>query len=532
MTLEQHAPEGREEKLTKNASHQDTDSVQETAVSVLVVEDDTFALQNILTTLKRKGYAVEGYTTAPKALKVLETKQFQVIVSDVKLPVMDGLEFIGECQKREVGSKYIIVTGYADESSVIRALRLGVDDFLKKPYREGELLHAVGKAVKMQRLEEENRRYKERLQVENTILHRELNKRIAVETSGLVGTSQPLKKCLATADKVGKHSINALIRGESGTGKEVMAQYIRQNGARSTKPFVAVNCAALSPSLFESELFGYEKGAFTGATEARAGLFEAANGGIMFLDELTEIPLTLQAKLLRVVESQVVRRVGGAEARPIDVQILCSTNRNIAEAIEGGFLRLDLYHRLAAVEIVLPPLRERTEDFEALTAHFIALYEQQLGLQAVPIPPTIMNFLKEQPWEGNIRQLSNIMKRWCLFGEHSDGNDVAVWLSQTSLAESSLAENSLAGGSSRGGSKTSPNGVNSSLSASDAFLHGVFTKGTFEELNDIKERLIREVLKKYHGNKTKAAQHLGISYPGLLKMLKAMNGGNAEESLE
>lgn len=307
-------------------------------------------------------------------------------------------------------------------------------------------------------------------------------------------------------------------------------QYIEGSAADchcSTKPFVAVNCAALSPSLFESELFGYEKGAFTGAAEARAGLFEAANGGIMFLDELTEIPLTLQAKLLRVVESQVVRRVGGAEARPIDVQILCSTNRNIAEAIEGGFLRLDLYHRLAAVEIVLPPLRERTEDFEALTAHFIALYEQQLGLQAVPIPPTIMSFLKEQPWEGNIRQLSNIMKRWCLFGEHSDGNDVAVWLSQTSLAESSLA-----GGSSRGGSKTSPNGMGSSLSASDAFLHGVFAKGTFEELNDIKERLIREVLKKYHGNKTKAAQHLGISYPGLLKMLKAMNGETTEEQKE
>ena len=477
----------------------------EKQASVLVVEDDTFALQNILTTLRRKGYDVQGFPTANKALKALETSRFHVIISDVKLPVMDGLEFIGECKKRNVSSKFIIVTGYADESSVIRALRLGVDDFLKKPYREGELLHAVGRAVKMLDLEEENQRFRERLQTENTILHRELNKRIKVETLGLIGGSSVLQKCLAQADKVGQHSINALIRGESGTGKEMMAQYIRQHGTRANKPFVAVNCAALSPSLFESELFGYEKGAFTGASEARAGLFEVANGGIIFLDELTEIPVALQAKLLRVVESQMIRRVGAAEAKPIDVQILCSTNRIISEAIEGGFLRLDLYHRLAAVELVLPPLRERLDDLPMLTAHFIKLYEQQLGISAAPIPPAVMNVLKQQRWEGNIRQLSNVIRRWCLFGEHSDERDVAAWIEQPqkSIPSPELQD------------KTSSDVV---------FMHGTFREGTFDELDTIKTRLIREVLQKYNGNKTKAARHLGISYPGLLKMLKAMNG--------
>lgn len=471
--------------------------------SVLVVEDDTFALQNILTTLRRKGYSVEGFPTAHKALKFLENNQFHLIISDVKLPIMDGLEFIGECKKRQLSSKYIIVTGYADESSIIRALRLGVDEFLKKPYREGELLHAVARSIKMLELENENSRFKERLQTENTILHRELNKRISIETAGLVGNSSGVQKCLAQADKVGQFSINALIRGESGTGKEVMAQYIRQRGARSGKSFVAVNCAALSPSLFESELFGYEKGAFTGANEARAGLFEVANGGIIFLDELTEIPIALQAKLLRVVESQMVRRVGASEPKAIDVQILCSTNRVISEAIEGGFLRLDLFHRLAAVEIVLPPLRERLEDFELLAAHFIALYEQQLGTKSVPIPETIMTYLKRQRWEGNIRQLSNVMKRWCLFGEHSDYHDVAAWLEQPQYKNSSTDQ--------------------TATTDQTVFLHCDFHEGTFDELDAIKAKLIREVLHKYHGNKTKTAQHLGISYPGLLKMLKAMN---------
>jgi DNA-binding NtrC family response regulator len=451
---------------------------------------------------------------------MLEHTTFDLIISDVKLPVMDGLEFIGYCKERDVQSKYIVVTGYSDESAIIRALRLGVDDFLKKPYREGELLHAVSQSLKMLRLEEENRRYKERLETENTILHRELDKRMLENVYSIVGNARVLEKSLTQANKVAQYSINALIRGESGTGKEMMAQYIYHNGIRSKQPFVAVNCAALSPSLFEAELFGYEKGAFTGAQEARAGLFEVANGGVLFLDELTEIPIGLQAKLLRVVESQTIRRVGGSQTRSIDVQILCSTNRTIGEAIEQGFLRLDLYHRLATVEIVLPPLRERMEDFPALVEHFIRLYERQLGLKAAPLPNDVQKFLMEQRWEGNIRQLSNVIKRWCLFGDDANVQDVSLWLQspQSSRSAERQPTERLQDAQLR---EQQPSGV---------IFQALFANGTFEELERAKYQLIEMVLHKYHGNKSQAARHLGISYPGLLKMLKAKEAASQTHS--
>jgi transcriptional regulator with PAS, ATPase and Fis domain len=304
----------------------------------------------------------------------------------------------------------------------------------------------------------------------------------------MVGQSPKLVDSLNKARSVANYSINTLIVGETGTGKELLARFIQRNGVRKSNSFIAINCAALTESLFESELFGYEKGAFTNALQSRAGLFEVANGGILFLDEITEIPILLQAKLLRVIEESKIKRVGSTKDINIDVQILSSTNRNIYDAISKGFLREDLYHRIASTVIELPPLRERKEDYSALVNHFYGLYSRLFNKETSELPDEFWNYVNKSEWEGNIREFSNFVKNYVLFG--------TIQKSEHPPITKALSDRE------------------------DAFL---FMKKNFEELEEAKFWLIEKVLKTYNGNKTQAAKHLGVSYQGLVYLLKRNN---------
>lgn len=463
-------------------------------IRILIVEDDKFALENIVLSLEPEGYLLDTAVSAYQAEKFIEKYSYDILITDVKLPGMDGITFAEICKNKFPDIKIIVITGFADEAAVIKALKIGVNEFLKKPYREKEMTISVSKLIHLRNLELENRAMKEKLAKENIYLKKEIAKQSQINNSIVVGESEVIKKCLLQADKVAQYKINALIRGESGTGKEVFAQYIHKTGHRSDKPFVAVNCAAVSPSLFEAEMFGYEKGAFTGAMEPHAGLFEIADGGIIFLDELTEIPASMQAKLLRVLEQQAVMRVGSSKTMNIDVQVLAATNRDVNTAIKDGVLRLDLYHRIALVEINIPPLRQRNGDIKLLVEYFTELYNNQFNVVAPELPGNIISDLLKQKWEGNVRQLSNFVKKWCLFGKDVTLDEVKAWYTNK---EFSYQEHEL-----------------------NTEMRFDFIDGTYEELIRAKQMLVSKIISKYNGNKSRAASHLGLSYPGLLKIIK------------
>jgi len=484
------------------AKHLRTESIDVTKPTILVVDDDEFARENVEISLQSAGANVITAGSAYQALKATETTYCHIIVTDLKMPGMDGVALAEKVRQTHPTTKFILVTGFADEEAVIRALRVGVNEFLKKPYRNAELLIAVQKLLEQHNLEDENRLLRERIEQENIQLRHELDRSTDHSQSAMIGTSKSLTQSKELATKVSQFGVNAIIQGENGTGKEVMAQYIHTSGVRRSKPFIGVNCAAISVSLFESEMFGYEKGAFTGATTSKAGLFELASGGILFLDEVTEIPTTMQAKLLRALETQTIRRVGGTRDISIDVQVLSATNRDIATAIDEGYLRTDLYHRLATVEIALPPLRMRQDDIPALVTTFREKFERQFGNRSEDVSTESMQLFINAPWPGNIRQLGNVMKRWVLFGP-----DVAMSELQNT-AESSVP---------------APVGRNS-------VMHYAFVDGTMDEVELAKQHLVMTVMQRYNGNKSKSAKHLGLSYPGLLKILRRIDERTAARS--
>ena len=395
--------------------------------SILIVEDNQFSLENLVLSLQ-KNYSLLTSTNIKDALEKLRGNKVNVVIVDIKLPGENGLKLIEKTKPDYPDLKYIVITGYSDEESIIQALKLGADDLLKKPYDEKELHNSIKKQITAIELEKENKLLKERLQKENIVLKKELDKNLELKEDKIIGESPSLMKVLKDAKKIAGHKLNTLICGESGTGKELLARYIHRNGPRFDKPFIPVNCASLTPNLFESELFGHEKGSFTNAYTERIGMFEVANGGIIFLDEITEINLDLQAKLLRVVEEKRVQRVGSNIQRLVDVQILSSTNRDINKTVNSGLFRADLYHRLAEITISLPPLRDRKEDIPKLLDYFKNKYDSLFNIQSKEISGTVLQRIESANWSGNIRQLSNFMKKWCLFGGNTDFNEIELWL--------------------------------------------------------------------------------------------------------
>ena len=484
----------------------------EKKIKIFIVDDDEFSLENLSLSLSNEKYEVTQTGSSEHAMEFLLNNKYDIAILDLKLQGMSGLDIIEKVKETNKFTKFILITGYSEEEAFIKATRIGVNDILKKPYEEFQLHSTLDKLIHVKRLEEENLLYKEKLQKENEILKTQIDNNFDIDHNIMVGNSPLLNEALGKAKMVAEFSINTLIVGETGTGKELLARFVQRNGKRKEKPFVPVNCASLSESLFESELFGYEKGAFTNALQSHAGLFEVANGGILFLDEITEIPVSLQAKLLRVIEDRKIKRVGSTKEIEIDVHILSSTNRNISEAIRDGFLREDLYHRIASTEIVLPPLRERMEDLDSLSEHFYNLYCRMFNKKIREIPTEIKEYILCQTWDGNIRQFSNFIKNYVMFGTITRSTSKIVATEKKKLSH-----------------------LTTILSNEDEMIEQnknnfMFEKGSLEELEKAKKWLIENALKKFHNNKTLAAKQLGISYQGLAYLLKNTKKNNSFSS--
>ena len=367
-------------------------------VHILLIDDEPIALSNLTHVLKREGYAVTACKDGKTGLDELKRTDFDLVLTDLKMPGIDGMQVLREVRAYQADVPVIMITGHASLDSAIEAMKAGAYHYLAKPFRLAEAREVVRGALELRRVKRENRDLRlriEQLQNPHTLITQDLG----------------MQRLLETARRVATSDSSVVIHGESGTGKELLARYLHQNSRRAQGPFVAFNCGALSEDLAASELFGHEKGAFTGAQARRIGLFEAANGGTLFLDEVAELPPSVQVKLLRVLQEREVLRVGAVEAVKIDVRVLAASNRDLKEAVEAGRLRNDLYFRLNVVTLSLPPLRERRDDIPLLAYYFLRKFAVTMDRPVEEITPEAMQRLAEYDYPGNVRELSNFIER-------------------------------------------------------------------------------------------------------------------------
>ncbi len=370
---------------------------------IFLVDDDEGSRDAMRRALARVGYEVRPFESAARALERLEAGDpVDAVVSDVRMPGMDGYELLRKVRAVRPNLPFILVTAYADVEDAVAALQEGADDYLTKPVKMQELRRRVQLHLERRALSDENRRLKERL-----------DKSFGFE--GIVGHSAPMERLYERMRIVAPAPSTVLIVGESGTGKELVANAIHQNSPRAAGPFVAVNCGAIPGEILESELFGHEKGAFTGAHQRRIGLIEAASGGTLFLDEISELSPELQVKLLRVLEDRKVTRVGGSATIPVDFRLVAATNRNLERWVADGRFRQDLYYRLKVVTLEIPPLRERPEDIPLLVRHFLERFNRELDREVTGIEQAALNALMRYPWPGNVRELRNLLESLVLF---------------------------------------------------------------------------------------------------------------------
>jgi DNA-binding NtrC family response regulator len=366
-------------------------------VNILVVDDDRDTRELLREVLSEEGYNVVTSSSGEEALQVGKQECFDLIISDMKLgPDLSGLDVLRAYKTLQPESEVILITAFGTMETAIEALKGGAFDYLSKPFKIDELLVQVGRALENRNLIRENRALKRQLGSQ-------------VQLSSLVGRSPAMLEVYKKIAMVSDSRSTVLIYGESGTGKELVAKAIHHNGPRTNQRFLAVNCGALTESLLESELFGHVRGSFTGAFGNTRGIFEEASGGTVFLDEVAEMSPALQVKLLRTLEEQEVRRVGSNRPIPIDVRIIAASNRNLAERVEEGKFRQDLYYRLRVIEIALPPLRERTEDVPLLVEHFLKKLEHERG-RTFSVTPQALSVLVSYAWPGNVRELENALE--------------------------------------------------------------------------------------------------------------------------
>ena len=368
------------------------------AETILIVEDDPHVLLSYEEILKSTGYAVVKAESGEAAERILRTSSIDVVITDLKMPKMGGLEVLGIARNVDPETIVILIIAYPTVDTAVEAMKFGACDYLVKPFSVEQLRAAVKDAL-------EKRKTKEAY----GLLKSQLRSSFAV--SGIVGQSRGILKLFDEIRKVASVSANVLILGESGVGKELVARAIHANSSRHDRPFLPLNCAAIPETLLEAELFGYERGAFTGAQVSREGFLEAANGGTLFLDEFCELSPALQAKLLRTLEEGAVCRLGGRKPLPFDVRFMASTNRDIHEEIRQGRFRQDLFFRINVIEIRVPPLQERREDVPLLVAHFLEESSKGSGKAIEGITPEAMERLTQYGWPGNVRELKNAMER-------------------------------------------------------------------------------------------------------------------------
>ncbi|MBU0552985.1 sigma-54 dependent transcriptional regulator [Myxococcota bacterium] len=381
----------------------------------ILVADDELSLRKTLgILLRRLGYEVETAADGQEALEALSAAPFDAVITDLKMPRLDGMELLREIVSRWAEMPVIIITAHGTVETAVNAVKLGAFDFITKPYDKDELRKVVEKALATRRLGETQARAVQ-----------DANGRF-----GLIGASTSMQQVFRVVDKVAKSPSTVLITGESGTGKELIARALHEQSNRASQAFIRVNCAAIPNTLIESELFGYEKGAFTGAATSKPGRFELADQGTLFLDEIGEISTEMQVKLLRAIQEGELERVGGISTRRVDVRLITATNRDLLKEVREGRFREDLYYRLNVVPIVLPPLRARAEDIPLLVEHLLEKYAQRLARAVRGISASAMTRLMAYDWPGNIRELENMLERTILFcdGEIIEAEDLPVEL--------------------------------------------------------------------------------------------------------
>ena len=444
-------------------------------MNILVVDDELGLRHTLTLILQAEGHGVRAVSDGAAALERLGEAPADLVICDVRMPGLDGLAFLEKYKESGGTALVIMMSAYGDDEAALEAIRRGAYDFIAKPFRADQVLLVVRKAIEREGLRREVQQ-----------LHDEL---VALRApSGIVGRSPKMEQALALADKVARHPSTVLITGESGTGKELIARHIHEASPRAARPFVAVNCGAIPEALLESELFGHAKGAFTGATAERQGLFEEAHEGTLFLDELGDLPVPLQVKLLRALQEGEVRRVGDNASRSVDVRLVAATARDLESDVAEGKFRADLYYRINVVRIHLPALRERSEDIPELVRHFVDRFNRRLGLHVTGLSASAMRALVEYPWPGNVRELENVVERAMVL---TDGPQLDV---EQLPALSTPASR--------------PDGA-SPLDLS--------VKRRTEELERV---LIKEALERTRGNRTRAAKLLDLSHRALLYKIR------------
>ena len=370
------------------------------SISVLIVEDEVNAREYVGQFLKDKGYELLEAGTLAEARTSLGKGEGDVILLDVQLPDGYGPTLLYEIGAMAVRSPVIVITGYKDIETAVDAMKNGASDFLTKPVDFGQLEKSLQKACELVQLRRELAHYREQ-QIQ--------------KSNFVVGQTQAMKTIMEQSLKAAEAQVSVMITGENGTGKDVLAQYIHANGPRATKPFIAINCAAIQATMLESELFGHEAGAFTSADRKKPGLFEVADGGVLFMDEISSMPVEIQAKLLRAIENHSFMRVGGTTLIKVDIQVIVASNRDFIAMLEDGSFRRDLYYRLKKIEFEIPPLRERKADIPELVGFFIRTYNGMQGLNITGMSDQALEALKNYDWPGNIRELANAVERAIIF---------------------------------------------------------------------------------------------------------------------
>jgi two-component system nitrogen regulation response regulator NtrX len=367
---------------------------------LLIVDDDANTLASLARAFRLAGHEATVCDNAGRALELLKSQPFDMMMSDVVMPGKDGLALLEDVRNAGIALPVVMISGQANIEMAVRATRLGAVDFLEKPLSTDKLLLTVDNVLKLKRLEEENRELRQR-----------------VGKHEIVHQGEAMRRVMAQVDRVAPSEARVCILGETGTGKELVARAVHERSARRGNPFVTLNCAAVPGELIESELFGHEKGSFTGAASRHTGKFEQAHKGTLFLDEIGDMPMVMQAKLLRVLEERVVERVGGDRPIAVDVRVVVATHRNLDELVKKGVFRQDLYHRVYVFPVALPPLRERTDDIPPLVQHFAAQVADQNGWKPKTFEPDAIRELQRYAWPGNVRELRNVVERLLLLAD-------------------------------------------------------------------------------------------------------------------
>ncbi len=371
----------------------------------MLIVDDEEGMRNFLgKTLERRCGQVMLAASAEEADTLAQAHRFDLVILDITLPGKNGIAWLRELREQGFSGEVILITAFADLETAIEALRAGASDFILKPFRVSQILNAVKHSLERSHLKREN-----------WVLRRTLRQRVA-PMDALIGDSDAMRGLRAALVRAAGVASTVLLTGESGTGKELAARALHNDSPRARAPFVPVACATMSPERIETELFGHAKGAFAGATKSRDGLFYYAQGGTLFLDEVAELPLPVQAALLRVLDDRRIRPVGSEQQIAVDVRIIAATNRQLADEVAAGRIRKDLYYRLQVVEIALPPLREHKSDIPGLATHFIQTLAPQLGVEPIDVSPAEMDYLCQYHWPGNVRELRNLIERSLILG--------------------------------------------------------------------------------------------------------------------